>query len=79
MTTGRWLYWSGLNYDQETMAFLRQVPGVIFWAEQMLLDARANLLITYEATADHPLTVPPDSWVHFDGRQFSWFEKGPEQ
>lgn len=75
----RWLLWSGLNYDRELLGFLNQCPTAIYWAEEPLLGAHADLLITYEgANGDHPLRVPPGMWLHFDGSHFSWFEKGPE-
>lgn len=73
-----WLYWSGLNYDLELREFLGQRPGVIYWAEQPLLGAQADLLVTHECSPDHPLRVPPGVWLRFDGSGFSWFERGPD-
>jgi hypothetical protein len=73
------MYWSGLNYDSAPMAFLNQSKTAIYWAEQPLLGAQADLLITYEgASGEHPLRCPPGMWLHFDGSHFSRFERGPD-
>ena len=77
MSRDQWIQWTGRDYTPELMAFLRQRPGVIFWAEQQLLNPGAVLAITYELSQEHPIRVKPGGWIRFDGQHFEAFERGP--
>lgn len=79
MTRDQWYQWTGEDYTPELMAFLRQQPGVIFWADVQLLSPQAVLAITYELSQEHPIRVQPGWWIYFDGHHFSAFERGPDR
>lgn len=75
--TGRWFQWTG-EPDPGLVPFLRQAPGLIHWLVQDLFGHGAVLKISYELSQEHPTTVPPGWWLHFDGHHISAFERGPE-
>lgn len=78
MTRDQWYQWTGEDYTPELISFLKQRPGVIFWAEAQLLNPGAVLAITYELSEEHPIRVLPGGWIYFDGGHFSWFERRPD-
>lgn len=76
---GHWHFWDGRTADPALAAFLAVRPGVIWWVESPLFSDGDWLMITYEATEDHPLRVPPRRWLKWEpsAAAFCWFEGGP--
>lgn len=74
-----WLHWDPPQSPspRELLRFLEQDPLVVWWVEPPMFGP-PDLVITQRQSPDAPLSVPPGMWVHFDGRHFSWFEKGPD-
>lgn len=72
-----WLHLDGSDgLDVRLAEFLRQGVGTIWWLEQPLFG-EVVLKITRELADEHPIAVPWGWWVHFDGRHFAAFERGP--
>lgn len=74
----KWLLWTGLNYDADTIAWLKRSPGAIFWLEGGLFVDVADLVVTWEGETGYPIRVPPGWWLHFDGKFICAFERGPQ-